>query len=193
MVDNQETLHIGIAGEWSAYQMAEFVMTIDELYSELALLTKILDLQEQKISGSAEENIISNAHISQIEEVLFDNHEISGKFLRETEWMYEYQLKVSRVSYGSDGSWDFAGIGTAVRAVSDFLSNILNYVGDREKRRKKCLENAEKVIAICQKAGHSAEQIEKLTRKALRKCGYIIEQIERNALPAPLKKEGETA
>lgn len=188
MDEDHDVLTVSISGDWYANDMAELVTTIDEHYSDLVLLYMMLDLQSRKESSSVDESIPINVMLTQIEDVLFGEQEHSRYLISETDWLKPFQLKVLRISYGSDGGWDFLGMGKAIKEAFRLLQGILTFVGDRELRREKCLENAERAIALARAAGASPEAIGKMTQKTMRRCGFLFElkdQSKIKALPHP--------
>jgi len=166
-------LRIGFEGEWWAFEMSEFISGIDELYADIALLLTARELAE-KADGGPDDEMLIRTRVRQLRSAVVESERSSRDFLRYDPFSIEDRhgiarpepLQVLAIRYGSEGSFDFFGIGRFADALASFFEALLVHFGSAAEREAKKLENIKTRIALTKEARLSEQETEAYARDA---------------------------
>jgi len=165
--DSLAIFRVEIAGTWTAGEFAELLSKLQDLYGFQFLLHRMLERRHliPLLSGTtAPEQSTSLSDRIQLTIPQLLRSPTVHAFVQPR----ELDLTIKRLSYGSPGISDLAGVGEIVGHVKDLLLRLLELGTTREERKEKTramrIENARSTVALAKEMGYSNEQIQKMVR-----------------------------
>lgn len=190
-----ELIHVDFDGEFWAFEITDLIDGFDQLYADMLLLDVAEQLSEL-IEKNPGEGILFRSRIEQLMAVIGDSNARSVEFVVADPFVLEQENGIERpvasqlvrINYGSDGGFDFFGLGRVAQAVASIFNGILDYVGKGTERDNARLEAIEKKIEFARKTGASDEQLQAYASELLSKHDRTFRRlIESDRLKEPVK------
>jgi hypothetical protein len=176
MMANEVLIKVEFEGEFWAFEISDMINAFDELYADIALLEIIGDLSGRIESDSVNDFLIKT-RIRQLVSMTLDNAIRSADFLRQDEFLIEKEngieciepLQILSMKYGSDGEFDFLGLGKIAEAFASVVDSWLGFAGDKAKRQEEALKVIDQKVEIARKAGYSEGELKSYRSELLAK------------------------
>lgn len=192
-----QIMRLPVTGEWWAFEMSELIEAVDELYSDVALMILEGRLNQTALTHP-NDSLLLRARADLLRSVGLKGNRNASDFLRndpfEIEGSYNFgsiaPLQIISVKYGSDGSFDFLGIGKICEAVASMYNKTIDFIAGKPEREGETLENIKAKLAIAKASGLSDEEVQAYGRELLskhdRKFRRIIGPNKPERLPKPM-------
>jgi len=169
-------IRIEFEGEWWAFEIAELIGAVDELYADTALIGTAHELFANAGQRNQDEMLLRN-RARQLQSMVTDSASRSSRFLRQDAFAVEVRhgiqrpvaLQVLAIKYGSDGSFDFLGLGKFSDAVASIFNSLLAHFGNAAEREKNTLAVIREKLEIAKLAGMSERDIQGYAQELLSK------------------------
>ena len=189
-------MRVPIGGEWWAFEMAGFIDAIDELYADVALISVARELSELAAQHPSE-SLLLRTRAELLRSITLRGAGASSEFLRgdafEIENTYNLArtapLQVLSVKYGSDGEFEFFGIGKMAQAVASMYNKTVDWITGKPARDRETLENIKTKLDLAKFAGWSDVQLEAYAVELMAKHDSTFRKVAKQnppRLPKPM-------
>ena len=188
MAQELAVLRVYIDHKWTAYELAELISDLDELYSDFAVLEMIRQLVEKKtLVSNAQESILINYRLSELETAI--DLDGGSRELLGTENKTDSELgiekppllEVIKLQYGSEGALDFLGGLNPLNALRDIIIHWISTPEQRgkgaklkEEARALGIKNLNDAIDSMRSQGVPEPVIQITYNRGMRKLGYKL-------------------